>query len=412
MAAKVQRVGDAWYVVTHFKGRRRKTSFGKGKAAKREAERNAKQVNESLSGNQPAMPARRELACDVQLRAWIEDYAITLKATTRKTNQGLIENHLIPYFGSRPLDEITERDLLRFIEDRIESGLGTKTIQNALGVLRHVYNLLESESALVRNPAKNIGTLIRKVANAQARETKQVESWTRQEVETLLAVAWEHEPNFAPFLATLFSTGMRRGEAMGLQWADVNFEDGFLTLRRSVGTEGESTPKNGRARRVQMTPSLASELFDVLATRREQGMARGWPETPKWVFCSEVGTALDPGNVRRVWDRVRRRAQPLGVRPLRIHDARHTWATLALHANKNIRWVSEQLGHADPAFTLRTYAHVLRGDEIDLSFADFSSSGRPNTAQLGNLEIEKSPNYAESMVRREGFEPPTLRFEA
>ena len=106
------------------------------------------------------------------------------------------------------------------------------------------------------------------------------------------------------------------------------------------------------------------------------------------------------------------RAQPLGVRPLRIHDARHTWATFALHAGKNIRWVSDQLGHADPAFTLRVYAHALREEETDLAFAEFGGLGRPNTAQFEESEFGDPSNYADSMARREGFEPPTLRFEA
>ena len=161
-----------------------------------------------------------------------------------------------------------------------------------------------------------------------------------------------------------------------------------------------------------MPASLVSELFDLLAKRRAQGMARGWSEPPKWVFCSKVGTPLDTSNVSRVWNRVRRRAQALGVRPLRMHDARHTWATLALDAGKNLRWLSDQIGHADPAFTLRTYAHALREDETDLSFADFDGPRRPNTAQSDENEFDESRNYADYMARREGFEPPTLRFEA
>ena len=75
-------------------------------------------------------------------------------------------------------------------------------------------------------------------------------------------------------------------------------------------------------------------------------------------------------------------------------------------------WGSEQLAHADPAFTLRVYAHVLQDDEADLSFADFSSAGRLEAARIEDLDLKDSPNYVESMVRREGFEPPTLRFEA
>ena len=116
-------------------------------------------------------------------------------------------------------------------------------------------------------------------------------------------------------------------------------------------------------------------------------------------------------HARFVGNRIRRRAQPLGVRPLRIHDARHTWATFALHAGKNIRWVSDQLGHADPAFTLRVYAHALREEETDLSFADFGGPGRPKTAQFEESEFGDPSKSLNSMARREGFEPPTLRFE-
>jgi hypothetical protein len=97
----------------------------------------------------------------------------------------------------------------------------------------------------------------------------------------------------------------------------------------------------------------------------------------EWVFSSEVGTAPEPRNVERVWGRVRRRAQKQGVRPLKLHCARYTWATFALQAGKSIRWVADQLGHADPALTLRVYAHAMREEEIDLSFAEFDGPGRP-----------------------------------
>ena len=68
--------------------------------------------------------------------------------------------------------------------------------------------------------------------------------------------------------------------------------------------------------------------------------------------------------------------------------------------------------HADPALTLRVYAHAMLEEEVDLSFADFGSPGRPYTAPVDDEEIGEAANYANSMARREGFEPPTLRFEA
>ncbi len=241
---------------------------------------------------------------------------------------------------------------------------------------------------------------------------REVEYWGRDKVEIILSVAREHEPRFAPVLDVLFSTGMRRGEALGLQWADVDFDRHSITVRRAVTAHGVTSPKNGKSRTVPMPETLEIDLFDLLAARRRECLERGWAETPSWVFCSRQGTAPDARNAARVWDRVRRRAQGLGVRSLKLHCARHTWATFALQAGKSVRWVADQLGHADPALTLRVYAHAMREEETDLSFAEFGGSERLYPAPKDSGGDGESPNYANSLARREGLEPPTLRFEA
>ena len=99
--------------------------------------------------------------------------------------------------------------------------------------------------------------------------------------------------------------------------------------------------------------------------------------------------------------------KPSKASPVKLHCARHTWATLALRAGKSVRWVADQLGHADPALTLRVYAHAMREEEHDLSFADFGASAgseRPYPAPIPESDDQESPNYANSMARREGFE--------
>ncbi len=161
-----------------------------------------------------------------------------------------------------------------------------------------------------------------------------------------------------------------------------------------------------------MTSALAETLFDLLGVRQSQRIANGWPDTPEWIFCTSKGTGFNPRNIQRTFDRVRRRAQKRGVRPLSMHSARHSWATWALQAGKSVKWVADTLGHADPTMTLRVYAHAMPEDETDLSFADLDGDKRRNTATAELGEVLKERNYAESMARREGFEPPTLRFEA
>jgi integrase len=175
------------------------------------------------------------------------------------------------------------------------------------------------------------------------------------------------------------------------------------------------TPKSGRARSVVLSPALASILQDLLAKRRRECLKHGWADVPAFVFCSETGGLLDERNVTRSWDRLRRKAQRHGVRPLRLHDARHTFASLALAAGKSVRWVASQLGHANPELTLRVYAHALREEESDLSFLDFGGTKRHSggTKRVAASATTKPPRATprrglRNLERETGIEPATL----
>ena len=204
-------------------------------------------------------------------------------------------------------------------------------------------------------------------------------------------VAREHEPRFYPALATLFYTGARRGELLGLKWEDIDFEQRRVHVRRAYVKGHLTSPKSGRGRFVAMAPPLASLLVDVLGTRRREALAEGWSQVPEWVFPSQTGGLLDQDNFNRTWRRVRRRAQNLGVRPLRLHCARHTFASLALAAGKSVPWVADQLGHADPALTLRVYAHVIPNEEPDLSFLSFEEPGDGSGRLYAALGLDGGP---------------------
>ena len=414
MAAKVKWDRGAWWVFTHYESKRTKKRVGTTKADRQRAVKIAEKINAALALGtfRPDPKAEKPLACDHQLRAFRAAYTPTWKPSYEILVRGLIENHLAPHFGAHDLREIREADLLEFIRVKLDAGLTPGTIRNALSVLRRLFTVLVREGILTRNPATAIGEMMRRVRGAMASETEEVEYWTRREVQALIETARVHEARFAPMLVLLLSTGMRRGEAIGLNWTDVDFNQGTLTVRRAITAAGVTTPKSGKARRVAMAPALASELLDLLGDRRREALARGWSEVPRWIFCSEKGTSLDPRNVERVWARVRRRAQKLGVRPLKLHCARHTWATMALQAGKNVRWVADQLGHAKPAFTLEVYVHAMPNDETDLSFAEFGSPGRPYTAPDENGAGERLANPAKYLVELGGIEPPTLRLPA
>jgi integrase len=283
----------------------------------------------------------------------------------------MIERDLIPHFKDKDLRELGEEDLLGFVRRKLGNGQSPRTIETTLSVLRRVLSLAHRHGDIARNPALRLGEIMRRVDRRAATEVRQAEAWTREEVGVLLSVAREHDPRFAPLLHFLLATGARRGEALGLKWEDVDFARGRITIRRAVVAGEWTTPKSGKARAVAMPPALASELFDLLAQRRVEAVRRGWGAVPDLVFPSETGGPIHYANLERSWIRLRRRAQGRGVRPLKLHSARHTYASLALASGKSVRWVADQLGHSTPMLTLRTYAHAMREEEADLGFADF-----------------------------------------
>jgi integrase len=394
MAAKVKWDRGAWWVVTHYSGKRKRKRVGSTNAHKLQADEIAKRINAKLALGEFAPDPERErrFPCDAELRQWHRNYAPTMKHTYEVSTLGIINHHLVPFFGTKDIREIREDDLLAFARSKLDEGLAPKTISNALGVLRRVLYLAQRDEKIGRNPAARVGDLMRRIDLKGASQVREVSSFTRNEAETLVGLAREHEPRLAPLLVFLLSTGCRRGEALGLQWGDVDLERRRITIRRSYTLRRVTTPKSGRSRRIPMTDTLASELFDVLALRRRETLERGWPEVPEWVFCSIAGTAWDDSNLDSIWRRLRRRAQQEGVRPLRLHDLRHTWATWALESGKSVRWVADCLGHADPALTLRVYAHAMQDEEVDLSFAELKDGPRrPYTAPATEHDLMKSP---------------------
>ena len=407
LPVKVQWYREAWWVMTHANGKRWRKRVGRTKTHKRESEEIARKINAALALGtfSPKQDPPSSALFGERLERWHSSYSPTFKHSFRISSRSVIEKNTIPTFGRTPIDEITKDDLLRYIAAKLEAGQAPATILKALSTMRRVFNLAIEDGLIARNPAARIGKLIRQVEGSHARETKQVEAWTKEEAETLLAVAQEHEPRFCPALLTLLSTGIRRGEVLGLQWQDVNFETSEITVRRAIVRGRVTTPKNRKGRGLVIPQTLASVLRELLRERRREALSRGWREVPEWIFCSTAGGPIEERNFERSWYRVRRRAQKLGVRPFRLHSTRHTFATLALASGKNIRWVADVLGHASPELTLRTYTHSLWSRDDDLGFAEFGSPndrGRPYTAPSPERPVRREPRGADKPPPEQG----------
>ncbi len=197
-------------------------------------------------------------------------------------------------------------------------------------------------------------------------------TWRPAEVRTFLAGAAD-DRLWAAFVV-LLSTGMRRGELLGLRWADVNLDTGQLTIRRTLITtdvqrKGDpgyswSEPKTAKGRR---TVALDEGCVRALREHRKRQAAERLAFGPGYadgdlVVCEPDGRPIHPKTFSYRWEAAVKRQ---GLPTLTVHGARHTWATLALQAGISPRVVQERLGHANVGVTLGTYTHVDMTDQAD-----------------------------------------------
>lgn len=192
----------------------------------------------------------------------------------------------------------------------------------------------------------------------------------------------EERRRLYPLFLTAIHTGMRMGELLGLRWEDVDLEAGVAWVRQTLEKPGNQpvfgTPKNRRFRDVPLTAQVL-EALRALRVDQELERAAFGPDYRDYglVFCQPDGRPIDEKSLNRnAWKQIRAAA---GLpEKVRLHDLRHTFVSRALAAGKNPRAVSDLVGHHDPGFTLRRYAHSLPSDrrEVVEGLADYLDQAR------------------------------------
>lgn len=211
------------------------------------------------------------------------------------------------------------------------------------------------------NQAVLIGLIPRNVAmvvNKPPKEPKPIKTWCYDDINRFLKAA--HESRVYPLYVLACDTGMRRGELLGLQWEDINFEDQTISIQRSMvpakGGYDINVPKSRKSERIIV---ITHDNIVALRTWRkrqlEEKVAFGSAYNPSdFVFCSPVGEPIKFGFLRRDFKAIKTRA---GVPDINFHSIRHSHATLLYQDGFDFLSISQRLGHSDPAFTARVYTH-------------------------------------------------------
>ena len=189
--------------------------------------------------------------------------------------------------------------------------------------------------------------------------SREMKIWTAEQLDTFLA--FTSEDRLHALWQLLAMTGVRRGEACGLRWCDCDLEQGRIAIRRALvpiaHTVLVSEPKTARGKRSIALDERTVAVLKAHAARQptERHCAKDWTESGL-VFTRPKGLALPPNSVSRCFVRAVKQAK---LPEIRLHDLRHSHATLALRAGIHPKVVSERLGHATVAITLDTYSHAI-----------------------------------------------------
>ena len=306
------------------------------------------------------LPASKETVLAF-INEWFAVASRAFEGRTVLVTRSLIDDYIAKGLGDFSLHRLRTEDVNLHWARMADSGgtrvngLSPATIRRAHGVLRRALNQAVRWGRIPFNPAEH--------ATLPAMKASTIQPPSQSTVMTILELAQEHDPELALAFAFLAQSGARRGEALGLQWQDVDFDNNKITIQRAIsvthnGIELKGT-KTHQARTVALDPSLMARLDAHKNACIQRATTAGAKiQATGFVFSASVD-GTEPKRPDSLIRSFRRLCAKAGVPPSRLHDLRHFAATELLSASVDVRTVSGRLGHRNAATTLNVYSHFV-----------------------------------------------------
>jgi integrase len=273
---------------------------------------------------------------------WLESVKGTIADSTYQEYEAALRNHVYATLGEKLFSKVNKamiRELITEKRKKFEPG----TIRNILAPVRGMYNQAIEDGEPISNPAARMGK------QNKGKQKTVINPWTKEEVSLGLRKALELVPKNYPLYLCALRAGMRRGELIALRAPDIDFERRLIHIQRTLSRGKIKLPKSGKTRFVDMS----KQLGNVLAELGREG--------DELVFQTSEGTMLDPSNLYKAFQQF---LQDAGLRRIRFHDLRHTFATLHIQNNQSLAYVRDQLGHSSIKITVDLYGHLVPGYNV------------------------------------------------
>ena len=300
---------------------------------------------------------------------WLGIHKHDIRPATLQQYTSLINAHLIPALGSVPLAKLLPAHLTAMYADKRESGrrdgkggLAPRSVRHLHVVMHEALDFAVKQQMIVRNVADAV--------DAPRFTHKEMTTWTADDARRFLEAS--DGDTYDPIWLLMLTTGLRRGEALGIRWQDFDPVKGVLHIRQTIidvgGHPTLSIPKTNAGRRtVRLSPACITALKEYKKRQAARRLAAPvWEDTTGLLFTTGEGKAVQPRVLSRAFDVLQAKAK---VPRIRLHDLRHTHATLLFNDGKNVKMISQRLGHSDVGITLSVYAHLAHDAQDEAATA-------------------------------------------
>lgn len=268
-----------------------------------------------------------------------------IRESTASTRFAMLDKHVLPYFKIRIVSDIDAADIVQWQTEMLQKGLSDTYIHNINVYLKAIFSYAVEYMGLQQNPCKRlVGSL----------KTKKLNFWTPKEYKRF-SKACKDNIEYYTLFELLYYTGMRVGEALALTLNDIDFEHNTISITKTyyriTGKDLINPPKTEGSERIVTIPNfLTKELEEYISNLDKLD-----PE--ERIFNKR------PPYVRNI---LRDRAEKAGVKQIRVHDLRHSHASMLINLGANPLLVAERLGHDSPEITLKTYSHLFPSSQTDI----------------------------------------------
>ena len=328
---------------------------------KKELKNNIKLAKYEFQANGETVSKKVQVKTYSQLvELWLENYKLTIKPQTYRVTTRLIDCHLLPYFGKMKVDKISNTDIQSFV-----NGLSSKLVnfRTVNSINTRVLQYGVSLNLIPFNPARDV--ILPKKQKAGRDSVKFIDT---NDLKTLLNFMekqsfrrYRYHVEYV-FYKLLLATGLRIGEAVALEWSDIDLENATIDINKSFSQELRlvSTTKTKAGTRLISIDKETANLLKLYQVRQRQLFHEVGGGVPKVAFATPTREYLSRLTLQ---NNLNSRCERLGIPRFTFHAFRHTHASLLLNAGISYKELQYRLGHSNIAMTLDVYSHLSKDKE-------------------------------------------------